>query len=389
EIATADHFNRLFEISVEQPLDHNNPNGSTFTQKVYLGHVDFDTSLAFETEGYSRDEHRTRDLARIFQMNQLTVEHRYFGSSKPNPLDWQYLTVWQAAMDHHRIVELFKDLYPGKWISSGSSKGGDAAIFHRRFFPEDVDATVAFVAPILFSDRDTRFLEYYNIVGDAQCRQKLKDYQRLMLQNLDEFPPLFQEYVDFVNSTYGTNITFSLDYKAIIYHSIREDFPFEFWSSETVGCENIPDETSSIQELFDHYVAVMDVFLFFSDYGVDFWTPWYYQSVTEIGNYAYDIAHLEDLTMDIPELFDLGISTNFNEPVMNDIDNWVRTTNVPMMLIYGEDDPWTHAAFTVTKSENVVKIVNPGTKHSTRIENLSQENYSLVRDKINGWILND
>ena len=57
------------------------------------------------------------------------------------------LNIWQAATDHHRIVEALKPLYAGKWISTGASKGGMTSIYHRRFYPGDVDGTVAYVAP--------------------------------------------------------------------------------------------------------------------------------------------------------------------------------------------------------------------------------------------------
>lgn len=386
ELDPQDHFERLFEIKIEQPIDHRQPNGGTFLQKLYLGHADEELPVAFETEGYARSSHRTRELTQQLKINQLGVEHRYFGESVPQPLDWKYLTIWQAANDHHRIVEIFKEIYPAAWVSSGASKGGDAAVFHRRFFPEDVEATVAYVAPILFEEEDTRYLEYYRTVGDEACRQKMKNYQRKMLANIDSFPPLFEAYVKQVNQNYNTNITFSLSYKDIVYHAIREDYAFEFWSSEIEDCVSIPDEDATIEELFNHFVGVFDIFLFFSDYGVEFWTPWFYQAKTELGNYAHDVDHLQDLTMNIPPLASFSTPTNFDPSVMADINSWVRTESTNMIFIYGEQDPWTVAAFELPISDNVLKIVNPGTKHGTRIGNLSGANRSLVLEKLNLWL---
>ena len=68
--------------------------------------------------------------------------------ARPGPTDWQYLNVEQAAEDHHLIVSHFKKIYPGEWISYGVSKNGMTALFHKRFYPEDVQATIAMVAPV-------------------------------------------------------------------------------------------------------------------------------------------------------------------------------------------------------------------------------------------------
>ena len=46
----------------------------------------------------------------MLQTNCLSVTHRYFPDARPSPAaDWQYLDIWQAAQDHHRIVQLFKE----------------------------------------------------------------------------------------------------------------------------------------------------------------------------------------------------------------------------------------------------------------------------------------
>lgn len=81
ELDAVDHFDRLFEIKIEQPVDHSQPNGATFFQKIYLGHVGEKLPVAFETEGYARSNHKTRELSPLLNINQLTVEHRYLGVS--------------------------------------------------------------------------------------------------------------------------------------------------------------------------------------------------------------------------------------------------------------------------------------------------------------------
>lgn len=385
EIQSQDHFNRLFAITIEQPVDHRDLNGAVFCQKVFLGHVDESLPVVFETEGYAREAHRTRELAPLLGFNQIAVEHRYFGESVPEPRDWQYLNIWQSANDHHRIAQVFQSIYSSGWVSTGASKGGDAAIFHRRFFPEDVQATVAYVAPILFEAQDQRFLDFYDESGDESCRTRLRQYQRSILLKLDSIPALFDAYVKSVGD-FGDATTFSLPYRDIVYHAIRRDYLFEFWSSETEDCSTIPDEEATAQELLDHFVAVFDVFLFFSDFGVDFWTPYCYQAMTELGNYAYDVSYLEDLTLDIPEFPQFDAPTTFDPSVMSDIQTWITNSATEMIFIYGEEDPWTVAAVDHPGSESVLKIINPNTKHGTRVASLSFSDQRLVRDKLIEWL---
>ncbi len=133
EISPEYGYPRAFQTDVTQPIDHNNPNGAKFTQRVYLSHADESTPMVFAPSGYTTSTKSGQEIAGILSTNCLNVTHRYFTDARPSPVDWQYLTIEQAAADHHRIVELFKKIYIGKWLSSGASKGGQAAVFHKRF----------------------------------------------------------------------------------------------------------------------------------------------------------------------------------------------------------------------------------------------------------------
>ncbi|MDP3442783.1 MAG: S28 family serine protease, partial [Ignavibacteria bacterium] len=108
-------FTEGYEIFITQPLDHKNPNAQTFTQRIFLSHVDYEKPVVLITEGYSASYNYKSELSQILGANQIIVEHRYFGKSVPAPLDWKYLDIEQAAGDHHSIVQIFKTIYPGKW----------------------------------------------------------------------------------------------------------------------------------------------------------------------------------------------------------------------------------------------------------------------------------
>jgi hypothetical protein len=74
-------------------------------------------------------------------------------------------------------VKLFKQIYEGRWISTGASKGWKTAVFHRRYFPKDVDATVAYVAPTMLSPEDPRSRPYLRSLGTPECRGAVENRQ--------------------------------------------------------------------------------------------------------------------------------------------------------------------------------------------------------------------
>ena len=374
----------MFEVFLKQPIDHKNPSGQSFKQKIYIGHVDETLPVAFETEGYSRNTVKVRELSKAMKCNQIMVEHRFNGSSKPMTIDWNFLNIKQSADDHHQIVEKLKTIYKGSWVSSGRSKGGMTAIFHRRFYPNDVDATVAFVAPLLFSQDDQRFSTYLNTVGDEPCREKIKTFQRSILLKKDSLAMLLPGYISWINENFNTSFKFSIAAETIIKHSAI-DYPFEFWSSTSHSCSEIPTESSNAQTIFDHLVSVVDFILFYTDYGLDFWEGWYYQAQTEIGNYVVSTEHLTDLLGTVDDIYSFGENLVFDPTVMLDIDNWMKTTGDKIILIYGEDDPWSVAQFELS-SLDVLKIVNPVTKHETSFSHLNSTNQSLIKQKLSDWL---
>mgnify|MGYP006310434023 FL=1 len=55
EVKTLDgveQFDEVLEILLEQPLDHRNPEGPTFSQRLYISHVDPELPVVLITAGY-------------------------------------------------------------------------------------------------------------------------------------------------------------------------------------------------------------------------------------------------------------------------------------------------------------------------------------------------
>ena len=85
------NFDRILEVMIKQPVDHRNPNGETFTQRLYISHIDPSRPVVLVTAGYDAKYYYTSEIARELRCNQVMVEHRYFGRSAPGTMEWKYL----------------------------------------------------------------------------------------------------------------------------------------------------------------------------------------------------------------------------------------------------------------------------------------------------------
>ncbi len=386
EISPEYGYPRAFQIDVTQLVDHNKPDGETFTQRIYLSHADETTPMVFAPSGYTTFPKSGQEIAAVLGTNCMNVTHRYFTNAKPLPLDWQYLTIEQAAADHHHIVELFKKIYKVKWISSGASKSGQAALFHKRYYPEDVDATIAYVAPFVFGPKDMRFADYIETIGTSDCYTKLTNLQRLILQNRTKALELVDDYITADGQSY------SLDHGLILELAIM-DYPFLFWQYHNINCSVIPDENNTIEEMFNHFVSIVPLSNF-SDATNEHYAPYVYQTLTETGAPGYKTDYLSDLLQEIdPNAsgnpnFELvgpqGVSYSFNQNTLNDIYNWLQTSGNNIIYIYGENDPWTAGAIELTGATNAIKILQAGTNHGTKIADL--DNPNIVFDALEEWL---
>lgn len=383
EVKSDSEFSEIYEIFIEQPIDHSNPDGPKFKQQFFLAHRDKNLPVVIELDGYAVN-YRQNELSRLLNCNQIIVEHRYFGESVPEPFNWKYLDIKQAAADHHRIIQKLKEFYTGKWISTGISKGGSTVIFHKRFYPEDVDASVAYVAPINLSVDDNRVYEWFKTVSTSECRQKVKNIQKHILLNRDKYFPKFVEAVEKKKYEYNiVGIERAFEYCVL-------EYSFAYWQWNNGGCNNIPDTTESNEVVFEHFKdhAGLD---YFSDESIKSLYPFWYQCYTEYGYYAYDISEFKNLLryadgktfFFIPDSLEL----HFNPEPMKDISNWVTNYANNMIFIYGGNDPWTSTGVCLSGKTNSLKMVLPGGSHQTKIRNFPTEDKKLIYSKIEEWLV--
>ena len=377
---------RLFEIVYEQPVDHGDPDGPTFDQQFTLLHRSFDAPMVLASTGYHNYLFdRITEPTHMLAANQIIVEHRYFGGSRPEPADWSQLTVEQAAADHHRIVEALAPLYTGPWVSTGSSKGGMTAVFHRRFHPGDVDATIAYVAPISFAVPDPRYEPFFDDVGEPACRQEVRDFQRDALARRVALEPLVRG----LGSARG--LTFErIGGIARALESGVVEFEWGYWQYLGLSsCDRIPDSTAddeAVLAFLERIQSLTNV----SDQTLAVFEPYFYQSFTQIGYPAIPDAHLEDLRQFAGEdyleaVLPESTTATFDPAAMRDIADWVTSEGERLMFIYGEHDPWTGGAFDVGGAPDAHLFVVPEGDHGARIGALEPEDEERALDLLETW----
>jgi hypothetical protein len=386
-IETDSILKETYEIMLIQPVDHNNPDGRTFAQQIFVTYVDPMAPVVVVTEGYSGSYYRS-ELASLLNCNQIIIEHRYFEDSRPDSIDWQYLTGWQAATDHHRIIELFKPVFLGKWLTTGISKGGETVMYHSFYYPKDVDVRVPYVGPLAFSPEDERIYEFLDNVGTQECRDRIYMFQKMILERRDTFFPLMLQLSQGRGWTYdrvgGAEVAFEM---AVL------EYDFAFWQWGRTPCEDIPLEGTD-EEIFRHFARIGD-FSYFSDQGIEPIEPFFYQAMTEQGYYGYRFERFEgllqfasdseqpDFMFSSPEnanpTFDFEHNRRVHDYLMSKGDNF--------LYIYGANDTWTAAGVDLTVSAtNSLLIKKEGGDHLTRIMNLSDADRELVLRKLSEWL---
>ena len=378
-------FERIMEVMIEQPIDHRNPDGESFKQRVYISHVDPSQPVVLITEGYDAKYYYTSEITAELRCNQLMVEHRYFGRSKPDSINWDYLDTWQAASDHHRIVTMFKELYSEQWISTGISKGGQTVMYHSFYYPEDVDVRIPYVAPLNFGLEDKRVYTFLDHVGSRKERRKVKRFQNMALKYQEEYLDAFHSFSD--KKGYSYELVGGLE-KAYEYCVL--EYSFAYWQWGYVPSKKIPGKAAQAEEVIEHMNRVAG-FDYFSDQFIVEYRPFFYQALTEMGYYGYDLdifekylKHVDNpiFTFTIPESVDLS----FNDKLSVDLQQYINEEAENYIFIYGEYDTWSATAVSSIGDSNSKIFYKEGGSHRTRINNMPEEQKEEVYSTLESFL---
>ena len=376
-------FQSTYEVWFSIPIDHTNPQSKRFPLRGYYSHRSFTRPMVVVIDGYTMYSSNPSEITRLLEANQLTIEHRFFSNSRPkDSIPWQYLNIKQAADDAHMVIQAFRPHYQNKWVSTGISKSGQATIFHRRFYPNDVDVSVPYVAPLNFSSEDKRVYEFLGRVGTSECRNKIRDFQYALFMSKNVLLPKLDSLA-LKNSWH-----FSIGIERAYDLSVLE-YEFSFWQWG-YSCKTIPHPNSSPTTLFEHWADV-NPFSFFEDREIDKVRPFFYQAMNQIGMYGYNIEPFKKYLPDKQNItfeFTLpkGLSVKFDSTAMLDVYGWVRDSGNYILYIYGENDAWSSTAVEPGSKTNAVKMVCPGGSHTTRIKNFPQPMRYMIYDTLEKWL---
>ena len=373
-------FTTCYRVEITQSVDQINPDGQTFTQACWLNHRDENAPMVMYTGGYMLRNNHVQELTDLLTSNQLIVPHRFFEGARIEPADYEKMTIKQSAYDLHRIVLLFKDLYRQNWVDTGGSKGGMTSIFHRRFFPEDVQATVAYVAPILTGLPDPRFQEFVDeTAGTAPCRAALREHQRTMLSNREEMISTLHYFAQAYGQSYDrVGLDRAFEYMVM-------EYPVAYWQYGGNNCDSIPASSSSTYDMAVHLLNTVG--FLYSDQDLNGFEPFYFQAVTEFGYYGFMTESFQDLLISVPnptwnDFIPLGTQPQYDPTVMQDIIEWVQSEGDHMIFLYGGNDPWTSCQVELTGGTDALKLIEPQKNHGVRIYEFSERDqiYQLLEN---------
>lgn len=381
-------FSEKYVTYFIQPLDHRHPEKGSFRQRVIVSHVGFDRPTVIVTEGYGaayalRSQYR-EELSKLLNANMIFVEYRYFLESTPEPKDWQYLTAENSADDLHAITTAFKNIYPGKWIATGISKGGQTTLLYRTFYPDDVDISVPYVAPLCYGVEDGRHEPFLHKVSTPENRKIIEDFQLEALKRKATLLPRFEKYCTEKNYSFRAPIEEIYDYSVL-------EYSFALWQWGT-PISSIPATTASDDEIFSHLLAISEPGYFTAD------SPnasFFVQAARELGYYGYDVqpfkqylsiqsseGYLHRLMLP-EELKDMP----FDKTLSKKITKFLKKQDPKMIFIYGQNDPWTAAGVTWLKNKkNIHVFIQPNGSHLARISTLPEAEKAEVMELINEWL---
>lgn len=381
-------FSEKYVTYFTQPLDHRHPEKGSFRQRVIVSHVGFDRPTVIVTEGYGaayalRSQYR-EELSKLLNANMIFVEYRYFLESTPEPKDWQYLTAENSADDLHAITTAFKNIYPDKWIATGISKGGQTTLLYRTFYPDDVDISVPYVAPLCYGVEDGRHEPFLHKVSTPENRKIIEDFQLEALKRKATLLPRFEKYCTEKNYSFRAPIEEIYDYSVL-------EYSFALWQWGT-PISSIPATTASDDEIFSHLLAISEPGYFTAD------SPnasFFVQAARELGYYGYDVqpfkqylsiqsseGYLHRLMLP-EELKDMP----FDKTLSKKITKFLKKQDPKMIFIYGQNDPWTAAGVTWLKNKkNIHVFIQPNGSHLARISTLPEAEKAEVMELINEWL---
>ncbi len=394
---------RYFLLGLDQPVDHDHPEGAHFTQHMTLILRDPTAPLVLFNTGYwNYYDDYPFELTLLLHGNQLVMEHRFFGDSRPDPADWTQLTIAQAAADQHAVVQTFQPLFTGTWVSAGQSKGGMTSIYHHRFYPDDLGGTVAYVAPISFGAPDTTYDTWVNdTLGTQACRDGVKAVAKELLWHRRTM--LITRATAEMNASSGDIVYARIQLGPAVEGAV-ESLYWSFWQyyGET-WCGDVPVDpaTATDDELWQMLEGTPDgqgvwrdgvsPVSSSDDANLGNFEAYDYQAAWQLGYPGTNDTYLDGLTMygdaDFTGSNPVGVTLPpyDNAVAMNDVESWVKTQASHVIWVYGGWDPWTGGQFDITGAQDAVKVLVTDGNHGSLLTELAPADQTTTFAMLTAW----
>ena len=387
------YFTEKYEVFITQQTDHGNPSAGTFLQRVVVGYTSETAPTVMVTEGYRADyalyPTYSEELTELLKANMVFCEHRYFSKSVPEPCNWDYMTVDNSTADLHNIRETFGKIFTGKWVSTGISKGGSTCTYYREAYPNDVDASVAYVAPISRALEDGRHEKFLNKkVSNKENRNLIHEMQREYMSRKPRLVAMLDTFCTNRQYKFSRPIGEIYDYEVL-------ELEFSFWQWGR-PISQIPKKYENDAKWFNYLVDEVgpEYFVCGNEY-----LPFYYQAMHELGYYGYDIKNLGkqnvSLTTTKNYLKEVMVSENmryveFDPTICKRTCEFLKKNDPTHIFIYGANDPWTASGvagwLNCKKKQNMKIYVEPNGSHLARIKTLPENDRKEIMEKLNNWL---
>lgn len=370
----------------EQFIDHNDTVKGSFRQRAHMTLKNLDAPNVLYLSGYSiGPSYSLTETTEWLHANQIILEHRYFGKSVPSDsIEPKLLNIYQSVEDIHEVREKLGHILKGAWASTGISKGGQTVMYHKAFYPDDVQASVVYVAPLNMEEEDPRIQEFLKNVGSFECRATLRALQMDVLVNYDLSLAYFKDMAE--SKAMHPEGAWEEFFELSI---LEYEFAFWQWNSD---CAKIPSSDSDLKAKVDHLFQVGSPDFFSQETRKDLF-PFFFQAYSEMGMYGYSISGLDSLTRFfkekvsnkttfIPESYDLDFSSRTHKEVKSRLDSLGKH----MVYIQGEFDPWSSTRYVPTEeTDSRLFIVEKG-NHKSRIKDLPPSDREAIRDSLMRWM---
>jgi len=386
------NYEEKYLVHLTQNIDPQDVSVGTFDQRVIVCHKGYDRPTVLVTEGYWADyalnEKYQDELSELFNTNVVVVEYRYFGKSCPKEMDWTYLTVANSLADLHNVVTTMKQIYHGKWISTGISKGGQTTMFYRSYYPDDVDISVPYVAPLNKGLEDGRHEPFLaKKVGTKEERDKIQEFMLTLLKRRDTLMPLFKAHCD----KKGYEFRVPLDE---VYDLSVMEYQYTVWQWGT-SVDGIPALNASDEEIMKYFIGLCDPDYFSKQ------SPYYsfnIMATKELGYYGYDIRPYRKYmtiknTKDYMHRVMLEPSEKnlkFDKSLYKHVVKYLKHNDPKLLYIYGDIDPWGSSGvgtwLKTDKKKNLKVYTQPRGSHLTRIKTFDQPVQEEIITTIRQWL---